>query len=81
MSKEWKNVACRLDASTYAQFREKCENEKSNMNRVMRGLINEYISDNSPNAVTDTLTVDLTKRVEKLEEKENQGWLNRLLKR
>ena len=80
MAKQWKSVVCRVDLQTYTQFKEKCGEENSNMNRVMRGLIDEYLADGN-GVVTDTLTVDLTKRVERLEEKENQGWLNKIFRK
>ena len=73
-------ITVRVDTQKYELFKRKCKSEDTNMTWVIRGWINEYIKKSDDNVtVTDTMDVDLTRRVERLEAKEGKSWIRRKL--
>ena len=73
-------ITVRVDTQKYELFKRKCKSEDTNMTWVIRGWINDYIKKSDDNVtVTDTMDVDLTRRVERLEAKEGKSWIRRKL--
>lgn len=82
MKRKSKYVSCAATEDLYNQVLSYAEKNKMNRSAAVRDLITKGLNDGSEpvkTTVTDTIDVDLTRRVERLEAKESKSWIKRKL--
>lgn len=81
MKRKSKFVSCATTEDLYNQVLSYAEKNKMNRSAAVRDLITKGLNDDKAirTTVTDTIDVDLTRRVERLEAKESKSWIKRKL--
>ena len=81
MKKKSKFVSCATTEDLYNQVLSYAEKNKMNRSAAVRDLITKGLNDDKAirTTVTDTIDVDLTRRVERLEAKEGKSWIRQKL--
>lgn len=75
-------ITCAVDADLHNKLLSYAEKRNLNKSAAIRELIYEGLNSNPEpvkTTVTDTIDVDLTRRVEKLEAKEGKSWIRQKL--
>ena len=77
MKRKSKFVSCAATEDLYNQVLSYAEKNKMNRSAAVRDLITKGLNDDGAikTTVTDTIDVDLTRRVERLEAKESKSWI------
>lgn len=81
MKKKSKFVSCATTEDLYNQVLSYAEKNKMSRSAAVRDLITKGLNDDKAikTTVTDTIDVDLTRRVERLEAKEGKSWIRQKL--
>lgn len=81
MKRKSKFVSCATTEDLYNQVLSYAEKNKMNRSAAVRDLITKGLNDDGAikTTVTDTIDVDLTRRVERLEAKESKSWIRQKL--
>lgn len=80
--KKNKHITCAVDDTLYSEVMGYAKKRNITKSAATRELIHKGLNDGSEpvkTTVTDTIDVDLTRRVERLEAKESKSWIKRKL--